>query len=173
MGKPADRIHEIIPAASYPQAIRLSDIAEFLNTLKSEAVHKHLGRIVAAKRYELCEVVRASVARLEEAARNSDLETAYAEAHDIRGLAALAGFTASGRIADGLCLYLDALNRAGKPADTGIVGLHVGSIVRAAYAEDEATRLGSEVDDELRALVRRRLATCAAKVSASSRPASP
>lgn len=167
MGKTRDRTLEIIPPASYPQTVRLCDIAEFLNTLKSEAVQNHLGRIIAAKRYELCEVVRASVARLEEAARDADMQAAYAEAHDIRGLAALAGFAASGRIADGLCLYLDALDRIGKTADTGIVGLHVGSIARAAYAEDEATRLGSEVDEELRALVRRRLGM-AAKAHAAS-----
>lgn len=168
MNKPAKHSFEIIPPESYPRTIRLCDMAQFLGTLKSKAMQKHLCRVIAARRQELCEVVRASIARLDEAARVSDMPAAYAEAHDIRGLAALAGFNASGRIADGLCLYLDTLNRAGRDADASIVGLHVGSIARAAYAEDEATRLGTEVDDELRALVRRRLGSSAAEVRAAS-----
>lgn len=168
MDKPAKRAFEIVPPASYPRTIRLCDMAEFLATLKSKAMQKHLSRVIAAKRQELGEVVRASIARLDEAARASDMHAAYAEAHDIRGLAALAGFNASGRIADGLCFYLDTLSRAGRDADANIVGLHVGSIARAAYAEDEATRLGTEVDDELRALVRLRLGTPASEVRAAS-----
>ena len=158
---------EITAADSYPAVMPRREAAEFLGAIKSDAVKTRLDRAVAAKRYELCDAVRASVRRLEEAARHADMRAVFDEAHDIRGLAGTAGLVASGRIADGLCFYLDAMSHANAPLDTGIVGLHVGSIVRAAYAEDEATRLGTEVDEELRALVLRRLAASAACMRAA------
>ena len=141
--------------------MRACDANAFLRMLKSPEIATRMGQIVAARRYQLCDAVRAGATRLEAAAREGDFDSVYAEAHEIRGIAQTGGLDASGRIADRLCLYLDAVGREARPVDGGIVGLHVGAIARAARAEDEATRLGSEVAEELGDLVARKLGAAA------------
>jgi chemotaxis protein histidine kinase CheA len=102
--------------------------------------------------------VLAHVDRIGAAARVSDLAATFEQAHEIRGLAGNAGLVATGRIANGLCKYLDAIDRARRQPDQGLVALHLEAIARAAHAEDEATRLGEEVANELAALVDKKLA---------------
>ena len=155
---------ETIGADAYPAVMRRVDAQAFVKWMKSEECHSRAARVIAGRKSELCEAVRQAVARLDSAARAGDMDAVYAEAHEIRGVAHTGGLPASGRIADGLCLYLDAVARADLPVDGGIVGLHVGAIARAAHAEDEATRLGSEVADELSALVKRKLGAVAPQI---------
>jgi len=155
--KKHDEIETISPDA-YSAAMPQNMATAFVKRLKSDAVKMQLDRTIAVNSQQLAEAVREGARRLEAAAHNNDFETAYAEAHEIRGLAGNAGLTASGRIADGLCFYLDTMARMGGAIDPGIVGLHVGSIARATNAGEEATRHGAQVDKELRALVARRLA---------------
>ncbi|MDE3115331.1 MAG: hypothetical protein KGL26_06990 [Pseudomonadota bacterium] len=154
---------EFISSDRYPPVMTARAAAEFLEALKSDAMKQRLDRTAAAKCHELADVVREGARRLEEAARAGDMQAVFDEAHEIRGLAGTAGLAASGCIADGLCAYLDAVAQAKAPLEPGIVGLHVGSITRAANARDEATRLGTAVDTELRALVQRRLSALAAR----------
>ncbi len=103
---------------------------------------------------------------MEAAARSADLVTIFEQAHEIRGLAGNAGLVATGRIANGLCKYLDAIERAEYASDRELVVLHLEAIARAARAEDEATRLGDAVANELAALVDRKLA----EINDSARP---
>ncbi|MBU6444469.1 MAG: hypothetical protein KGR48_11215 [Alphaproteobacteria bacterium] len=163
MAKSGNCAREIIPTDHWPALMTARAATEFLDALKSDAVKRRLDRTLSARRHELADVVRQGARRLEDAARRGDVQAVYDEAHEIRGLAGNAGLAASGRIADGLCRYLDTVGQAEAPADSGIVGLHVGSITRAANASDEATRLGTEVDEALRALVRRRLSALSAR----------
>lgn len=146
-----------IPTSDMPAMMRACDARAFLRLLKSPKLASRMDHIVAGRTSELRDAVRSGTARLEKAAGQGDHQGLYAEAHEIRGLAGTGGLTACGHIADRLCLYLDAIARAGLAVDAGIVGLHVGAIARAARAEDEATRLGSEVAEELSALVTRKL----------------
>jgi hypothetical protein len=92
------------------------------------------------------------------AARADDFAGIYEHAHEIRGLAGNAGLAATARIANGLCRYLDALTRAGRTPEATVIALHLDAISRAAHAEDEATRLGDAVANELAQLVDRKLA---------------
>ncbi len=163
MARTAESACEFIPSDRYPPVMTAHGAAEFLDALNSDAVKKRLDRTAAAKCHELADVVREGARRLEDAARRGDMQAVFDEAHEIRGLAGTAGLAASGCIADGLCAYLDAVAQTMAPLDTGIVGLHVGSISRAANAKDEATRLGTAVDSELRALVQRRLSAPSAR----------
>lgn len=153
-----------IPASDYRPIMRACDARAFLKMLRNPKLATRMDRVVAGRRSQLRDVVRAGAARLERATKDSDFDTVYGEAHEIRGIAETGGLAASGRIADRLCLYLDAVTRAGLAVDGGIVGLHVGAITRASCAEDEATRLGSEVAEQLGALVARKLGPAAPEV---------
>jgi chemotaxis protein histidine kinase CheA len=115
-------------------------------------------RIITDRAEELRSAVLTHVDRLDNATRQLDLGSVYDQAHEIRGLAGNAGLNATGRIANGLCRYLDAISRAKYPPDHELVTLHLDAIARAAHAEDEATRLGDTVANELAALVDKKLA---------------
>ncbi|MGA7673932.1 MAG: Hpt domain-containing protein [Rhizomicrobium sp.] len=155
---PHKRAHAIkIPPGAYPVfspkvASRLSQ------ALRDPQVVAAAARVIAHKAEDLRVAVLGYVDRMEEAARAADLTTTFEQAHEIRGLAGNAGLVATGRIANGLCKYLDAIDRAGRTPDQTLVALHLEAIARAARAEDEATRLGDTVANELAALVDKKLA---------------
>ncbi|MDE2182375.1 MAG: hypothetical protein KGJ78_05085 [Alphaproteobacteria bacterium] len=115
-------------------------------------------RVIADHAAELRTAVLAHIDRVEEVAQILDPAAIYEQAHEIRGLAGNAGLAATGRISNVLCRYLDAVMRAGKAPQRGVVALHLEAIARAAHAEDEATRLGDAVANELSQLVDRKLA---------------
>jgi len=85
------------------------------------------------------------------------LAAVFAIAHEIRGFAGTAGLAGTGRIADGLCHYLEEVERAGASPDPVLTSLHITAIARAARAEDEASRTSEIVAAELSELVSRRL----------------
>lgn len=95
--------------------------------------------------------------RMQAAVAGGAFECIYGEAHEVRGLAGNAGLTAAAAIAGQLCRYLDALTRAGLAPETAVVQLHLEAAIRAARAEDEATRLGGTVADVLALLVSKKL----------------
>lgn len=147
---------DIIPTSDYPPVLPQPAATEFARYIRGEDMQRRLGFVMSTRRVEFAEAVRKSAGRMQIAARAGDLEDVFAEAHEIRGLAQTGGLTASGIIADRLCLYLHMARALGK-IDHGLVGLHVGAIARAAHASDEATRLGSAVAEELAALTARKL----------------
>ena len=148
---------EMIPADAYPQVLARLDAAQFLTALKSNQVKDRVGHVIKAGKHALSDAVRLAAGRLDGFARDRDMPAVLAEAYEIRSLAETAGLTASGRIAAGLCFYLNAIAKTNTPADPAIVTLHVDAIARAAHARDEATRLGTEVTAQLRALVHDKL----------------
>jgi len=121
-------------------------------------VHAKAERVVIDSADEMRAEVLKYIDRVEAAARASDFGGIYEHAHEIRGLAGNAGLAATARIANGLCRYLDALDRASCTPEGNVVALHLDAIARAAHAEDEATRLGDAVANELAQLVDRKLA---------------
>jgi hypothetical protein len=149
---------EIIPAGDYPQVMHEGDAGAFVATMKSAAVGEQAHAIIANQQGDLRQGVLEQVEKLEAAHASGDAAALYEEAHEIRGLADTAGLRAAGRIANGFCQYLDALNRAGIAPDAQTIALHVEAIARAARADDDATALGNVVADELAALVTRKLA---------------
>ena len=148
---------ELIDAKSYPPVVRGADAVLFVSALKSEDASRRANRAVLARTGQLRDAVLANVSALEAAARAGDDAAAFGEAHDIRGLAGTIGLVAAGHIANGLCLYLDALMARGQRAEHAVVMLHVEAVARAARAEDDATRLGGRVAVELAALAAHKL----------------
>jgi len=148
---------EFIDAKSYPRVVRGADAAHFVSTLKGEDASRRANRAVLARTSQLRDAVLDYVNALEQAARAGDDAAAFGEAHEIRGLAGTVGLVAAGTVANGLCLYLDALAQRGQSADRAVIMLHVDAIARAARAQDEATRLGGKVAAELASLVAHKL----------------
>ena len=147
---------EIIQAGDYPQMMKPADAGSFTATLKSAG--EKADAIIAGQQDNLRDAVSEHVLKLELAHADGDITGLYDQAHEIRGLADTAGLRAAGRIANGLCQYLDAINRAGATPDATALTLHVEAIARAARADDEATALGNVVAEELAALVSHKLA---------------
>lgn len=148
---------EVIPVHAYPQMLSRHAAAQFVNSLKSKDVRTRVSNALTAGKHALFDVVRSSSARLDAELRKGDMAALLGEAYEIRGLAETAGLTAAGRIAEGLCFYLNAAAEKKLAPDLGVVSLHVDAVIRAANAQDEATRLGTEVANELRSLVQDRL----------------
>lgn len=147
----------IIPPGAYP-VLKGAAAMGLLHALRDPKVGAAAGQIIASKAGEMRAVVMRHIERVEDAANRLGPEAVYAQAHEIRGLAGNAGLEATGRIANVLCRYLDGIMRAGRQPERGLMLLHLDAIARAANAEDEATRLGDTVANELSQLVDRKLA---------------
>ena len=146
-----------IPPSAYPQ-LAMTEAMRLLRALRDPKVAHEAACIIADKADDLRHVVLTHVDRIEKAALDFDVAAMFEQAHEIRGLAGNAGLSATGRIANVLCTYLDATRRMDVVPERTLVALHLESIARAAHAEDEATRLGDTVANELAALVERKLA---------------
>ncbi|MBI3677316.1 MAG: Hpt domain-containing protein [Proteobacteria bacterium] len=144
---------DVIPPQAYPQMMRRADALKFILLAGSQEALQRAVRAVANCSTELKHAVFDHVERLQEATSQAQVQAVYDEAHEIRGIAATIGLISTGRIANSLCTYIDATQRAAVAADAAVITLHVEAIARAAFAEDEATRLGDEVADELSSLV--------------------
>jgi len=129
-----------------------------LRAVRDPEVVEQADRVIVANIDGMRTAVLDYIDRVEAAARHSDNAGIYDQAHEIRGLAGNAGLNATGRIANVLCRYLDALARGGSKPDRAVVAIHLEAIARAAHAEDEATRLGDAVANELSQLVDKKLA---------------
>lgn len=146
---------KIMPGA-YP-VLPPNIASRLLRALRDPEIVAGAARVIAEKAEDLRIAVLAHVDLIVDPGRAGDPAAIYQQAHEIRGLAGNAGLIATGRIANGLCGYLDAVDRAGKPPDRELVALHLEAIARAARAEDDATRLGDTVAGELAALVAKKL----------------
>lgn len=148
----------VISPDVYPRLVPKNAAPGLARMLKSDTTIQRAKRVIARKAESLRAAVLDYVDRLCKAGRDDDIAAIYAQAHEIRGLAETAGLKATGRIADGLCQYLDTLSRAGKMPDPAVVKLHLGAILRAAGAGTGAGKLDDVVTGELRALVAHKLA---------------
>ncbi len=126
--------------------------------LRDQDVAAQAEQALAATAGGMRECVLEHLAKVEAAVRADDLAQVFQESHEIRGLAGNAGLSATGRIANCLCRYLDGFTQAGRPPGRPLIRLHLEAMSRAATAEDEATRLGDTVVTELAALVDKKLA---------------
>jgi len=155
--KPPPAQAESIPPGAYP-VFSNAVAMRLLKAVRDPEVHARAARIMGDSTEELRGVVLGYIDRVEAAAQSGNFAGIYDQAHEIRGLAGNAGLTATARIANGLCRYLDALGRAKRDPEHSVVRLHLDAIARAAHAEDEATRLGDAVAGELEQLVDKKLA---------------
>ena len=128
-----------------------------MRALRDPMVASEATRVMADNTEEFRSEVLRYIDRVEAAARAQDFDGIYEHAHEIRGLAGNAGLAATARIANGLCRYLDAVGRVQRKPENEVVALHLDAIARAAHAEDEATRLGDAVANELSQLVDKKL----------------
>jgi len=158
---------EFLAADSYPTLLSAGARKQAMAKLKSSETLAKASRVFAMRTAELRGAVLALVDQLEAAARESDWARVFAATHEIRGLADTVGLAAAGRIANGLCHYLDSIEQIGIVPDAAIVNLHVDAVLRSARTEDDAARHGDEVAAQLAALVARRLA----EIKDSARPA--
>ncbi|HEY4942821.1 MAG TPA: hypothetical protein VII56_15435 [Rhizomicrobium sp.] len=156
MHKNAPKI-ELVAAADYPSLLPKTRSGQAMATLKSHDTLAKASRIIALKTAELRGAVLELVKQMEQAARAADWPSVYDTTHEIRGLAGTAGLAATGRIANGLCHYLDAIAALGLKPDSAITSLHLGAISRSARTDDDAARHGDAVAQQLSALVARKL----------------
>jgi len=147
---------DFIAPDAYPQPVSRGDAARISRALKSSGVLENGARVIQQSSPLLRMGVLDYVRALEQAV--GDLATVFDKAHEIRGFAETAGLRATGRIADGLCRYLEEAAKLGVAADSAVVALHVSAIVRAAHAKDEASRMSDVVARELSALAAHKLA---------------
>ncbi|MBN9532624.1 MAG: hypothetical protein J0H10_04630 [Alphaproteobacteria bacterium] len=147
----------IIAAENCPALLTPAETRHFAALLRSEAARMRGENIVAARKQSLTEAVLGEVSGLEHAKDQSGTEHLYAHAHEIRGLAGMAGLSTAGRIANDLCHYLDALPADITLPDPMTVELHVRAIGRAARAPREAEDLGTAVAETLNRLAARNL----------------
>ncbi len=152
-----------IAADEYPAVLKGHNAAEFVKKLADPETAQRAARMIELRREALCDAVLDYIRQLESAAATSDLPDIFGQAHEIRGLAETAGMEAAGRIADGLCRYLDTSKEQQSPTDPVVIALHVDAIVRASSSTDEARKFGSRVALELGALVARKLGAVNAK----------
>ena len=145
-----------IPPEAYPQMVSRSDAAKMSRVLRSGDTVTRGAKAIQNAGQTLREAVRDYVRELEEAIGN--YEITLDKAHEIRSFAETAGLRATGRIADGLCRYFEEMRKLGAAPDVAVIALHVSAIVRAANAEDEASRMSDVVARELAALVSHKLA---------------
>ena len=129
-----------------------------LALLKSSEMLAKTARVIAAKTAALRGAVLELVEEIERAARSGDRVAMFAAAHEIRGLAGTAGLVATGRIANGLCRYLDTVEMLHATPDQAVVTLHVEAMARSSRTEDDTLRHGDAVVESLSALVTRKLA---------------
>jgi hypothetical protein len=149
----------IIAPDGYPQPVSRSDAARISRALRSADMLERGARAIAQAGDALRLGVEDYVRALEQAA--GDPARAFDKAHEIRGFAETAGLRATGRIADGLCRYIEETSKRGVAPDPAVVALHVSAIVRAANAKDEAGRMSDVVARELAALAAHKLAEAA------------
>lgn len=161
---PKTKDADVIPPASYPQLLRSVDVAEFVKTVTSPELTKRAETVIASKSNEMRDAVHGYVVKLENAARGTDFNRLYDEAHEIRGMAETVGLAAAGRIANGLCGYLDEVERSGLAPDSTLVRLYVEATARATRATDDTTRLGGAVAMELAVLATHKLMEAKEKV---------
>jgi hypothetical protein len=145
---------EMIAANAYPAVMPKAEASQFIANLKSEEAGKRAEQTIAASRSVMRDAVEAYVRALDEASRKMHVDAMFAQAHEIRGLAETAGLGVVGRMANGLCLYFDALD--GKAPDKETVRLHVEAIQRVVRGEDEGA-IANVVAEELTSLVIRKL----------------
>jgi preprotein translocase subunit Sec61beta len=142
---------QIIPPDRYPQMVGKGDAIKMARVLKAGETLAKGARVIQEASPYLREGVRNHVRELEAAI--GDHATTFDKAHEIRGFAETVGLKATGRIADGLCRYFEEMAKLDAAPDTAVVALHISAIVRAAHAEDEASRMSDVVAKELAALV--------------------
>jgi chemotaxis protein histidine kinase CheA len=153
----------LIGTDQYPTVLSSDDATQFLRNLAKPETAQRAARMIELRRNELCETVLDYIRQLESAVSTNNLPDIFGQAHEIRGLAATAGLEAAGRIANGLCQYLDASNDQQSETDPAVIALHVDAIVRASSSLSEAREFGARVAVELGALVARRLGAVNAK----------
>lgn len=145
---------EVISSESYPAVMPKAEAAKFIANLKSDDTAKRSEQVIASSRDTMRAALEGYVAGLGAASQALDLDELFAQAHEIRGLAATAGFDVAGKMANGLCLYIDALD--GAAPDRATIRLHVEAIERVVSGED-AGAIANVVAEELTALVIRKL----------------
>ena len=150
----------IIAPDAYPQPVSRSEAAKIARALRSADTLEKGARVIQQAGHALRLGVEDYVRELEQAA--GDPATVFDKAHEIRGFAETAGLRATGRIADGLCRYIEEASKRGVAADPAVMALHVSAIIRAANAKDEAGRMSDVVARELAALAAHKLAENAA-----------
>jgi chemotaxis protein histidine kinase CheA len=152
------QVEKFIPADDYPPLLPAARRAQAMRMLRSRETVERANRVISLKKTELRGAVLEYVDLIDAAARAKDWNLVFDLAHEIRGMAATAGLLATGKIANGLCRYLDALALFGAEPDRSVATLHLDAIVRSARTEDDAARHGAAVADQLQSLVDRKLA---------------
>lgn len=145
---------EIIDADSYPPLMRKNQGAAARMLRDPETIERG-EQTIQGQRTVLQGAVWHLADDLEQA--GADFARVGQSAHEIRNLAQNAGWAGAGRIADGLCRYLEDIEQLGLGPDTEIVLLHVSAVLRAIRNPNESEAMSETVAQELAGLVDRRI----------------
>jgi Hpt domain len=154
---PSSKKAEIVAAKDYPAMLDEKAATEFLRMMARSDTAKRMNNAVEVRRGEISGAVRGYVQQLAVAASGGDLKTLFKLAHEIRGLAGTGGLEATGKIADGLCKYIDTASQLDATPESSIIALHIDAIARASSKNAEAKTYGERVATELGMLVARKL----------------
>jgi hypothetical protein len=141
----------------YPGLGSRTERDELLCRLSMPATKEEAVRLIKAQSNALRAAVFHYTSALNRIAGANESQALHEEAEAIRALAASLGLSTIGRIAASCCKYLEAVTRAECAPDPEVISLHLDSLGRALRAEQDASKLGTLVADELDALVARKL----------------
>ncbi|MEI9887343.1 MAG: Hpt domain-containing protein [Rhizomicrobium sp.] len=149
---------EVVPASMIPPLLSEARSRQAMSQLKNGETLAKANRMLALKSGEMRGAVLALVGQVEREAAGGDWPAVQATSHEIRGLAGSAGLDATGRIANVLYQYLDAMAGRKAAPDAAIGGLHIDALLRSAGTARDAAQHGDAVARELSLLVARKLA---------------
>ena len=90
---------EVISSESYPAVMPKAEAAKFIANLKSDETAKRSEQVIASSRDTMRAAIESYVTALGAASQALYLDELFGQAHEIRGLAATAGFDVAGKMA--------------------------------------------------------------------------
>ena len=153
----SDHSSQVIPTTQYPQLLPQSLRGSAMRMLRSRELHDRADNVISKRNQELRRAVLKYIEQLDLAAVAGDWNTAYWQAHEIRGLAGNADLTLAGRLANLFCVYLDGISELGQSPDPAVAALHLDAMDRSIEVPDDANQFGDSVFTELSLLVGRSL----------------
>jgi hypothetical protein len=147
---------QVIAPDAYPQMVNRAQARLFSKALRSAVTEVKGNHVIEDSADSLRGAVITYVEALE--AAGMDLKLISDTAHEIKGFADTAGLSATARIAEGVCRYMEESHLLGSAPDAAVLALYISAIGRAARAIDLEAQMSDAVARELGILAARKLA---------------
>lgn len=146
---------QMIAPDAYPQMVNRAQATLLSKALRSAVTEVKGNRVIEDSADSLRGAVIGYVEALE--AAGADLNQISDTAHEIKGFADTAGLSATARIAEGVCRYLEESHLLNIAPDAAVLALYISAIGRAARATDLEAQMSDAVARELGVLATRKL----------------